>query len=78
MKQIDYERTGRLLRNYRELHQMSLREAASKVYISHDILFRYEKATRKPSLENMILLADLYGKNVEDLIVFTNDRKETE
>lgn len=74
MKQINFEQTGRLLRNYRMLKGLSIRQAAKAIYISHDSLYRYEQGTRVPSLQSLVLLAELYGRNLEDLIVYKDQR----
>ena len=69
MKLIDMEKTGRLLRNYREYHQLTYEQLAQKLGMAPSGIRRWEKGMTSPGAYALVNLADIYGRSIDDLIV---------
>ncbi len=62
------EAVGPRLRRIRELHQLKLTEAAERTGISKSTLSRLETGQRRPSLELLLPLSQLYRVPLDDLV----------
>ncbi len=52
----------------RKLNKMTQRQVAQKLDIKQPSYIRYEKGQAQPSLENLVLLADLFDVSVDYLL----------
>lgn len=59
---------GEILRNLRLLNKKSQKEVAETIKISAPAYFKYENGESKPTIENLIKLADYYGVTVDYLL----------
>ena len=62
------ESVGPRLRRFREMHHLKLTEAAEKTGISKSTLSRLETGQRRPSLELLLPLAQLYRVPLDELV----------
>ena len=56
------------LKVLREMHNLNMREVASKIGIPYTTYVNYEKGTREPNSEMLIVLANFYGVTIDYLI----------
>ena len=62
------EAVGPRLRRFREMHHLKLTEAAEQTGISKSTLSRLETGQRRPSLELLLPLAQLYRVPLDELV----------
>jgi transcriptional regulator with XRE-family HTH domain len=62
------EAVGPQLRRIRELHRLKLTEVAERTGISKSTLSRLEHGQRRPSLELLLPLSQLYGVPLDELV----------
>jgi transcriptional regulator with XRE-family HTH domain len=62
------EAVGPRLRRIRELHRLKLTEVAERTGISKSTLSRLEHGQRRPSLELLLPLSQLYGVPLDELV----------
>ena len=62
------ESVGPRLRRFREMHHLKLTEAAEQTGISKSTLSRLETGQRRPSLELLLPLAQLYRVPLDELV----------
>ena len=59
----------------REKQGLSQGELAGKINVSRQIVYKWERGTAVPSTENLILLGELYGISLDELV--NRDLEET-
>jgi transcriptional regulator with XRE-family HTH domain len=59
---------GKYLRQLREAEELTIRELAKKVGISHNTLAGYERESIMPSLQNAYTIAEYFGVPIEYLL----------
>ena len=69
-REVDYEKTGRLLRNMRAYRQKTVGELAQETMISRNALYNYERGDSIPATYQLCVLADYYGCMLDDLLVY--------
>lgn len=62
------KREGPTLRELREQNKKTLSEIAEALNVSVRAVSRYEQGTRRISLEQVLILANLYDSIAEDII----------
>ena len=62
------------LTQLRREHGLSQNELAEQIHVSRQAVSRWEHGTAVPSSDNLILLGELYGVSLDELI----DRRKTE
>jgi len=60
---------GDTLKNAREKKDLILRKVADKVCIDQSLISKFEKNERKPTMEQIVRLANFYGILENDLII---------
>lgn len=52
----------------RKLHNLSQEELAEKIHVSRQTLSKYETGESLPDIDKCVLLADLFGVSMDDLV----------
>lgn len=71
---MNIETANRLLQ-YRKKMNLSQEELAAKIGVSRQAVSKWERAEASPDTDNLILLADIYGVSLDELL---KGEKETE
>ncbi len=71
---MNIETANRLLQ-YRKKMNLSQEELASRIGVSRQAVSKWERAEASPDTDNLILLADIYGVSLDELL---KGEKETE
>jgi len=61
--------TGQTIRNHRESKKLLLRQVAAAIDLDPALLSKFERDTRKPSKDQLYLIASYYNINVDELIL---------
>lgn len=64
---MNIETADRLLQ-YRKQHNLSQEELAEKIGVSRQAVSKWERGEASPDTENLILLAELYGVSLDELL----------
>jgi transcriptional regulator with XRE-family HTH domain len=62
------EQIGKRLRNLREKFGLSQTELSRRLKIPNQSISNYERGSRQPDYESLILLADFYGVSIDYII----------
>lgn len=73
---MNIETANRLLQ-YRKKHSLSQEELAEKIGVSRQAVSKWERAEASPDTDNLILLAQIYGVTLDELLTGKKDN-ETE
>ncbi|MCH5297165.1 MAG: helix-turn-helix transcriptional regulator [Ruminococcus sp.] len=76
---MNIETANRLLQ-YRKKHNLSQEELAAKIGVSRQAISKWERAEASPDTDNLILLADIYGVTLDELLkgkILTKDESES-
>jgi len=57
-----------LLKNFRIKNQMTQEQLADKIHVSHQTISKWEQGINTPSIDNLLLLSDLYNISLDELI----------
>ena len=66
---------GETLKFAREEKDLILRKVAAKVDIDQSLISKFEKNERKPTMEQIVRLAEFYGLSKTDLIIDWHSEK---
>ena len=76
---IDSAATGRNIERLRKAAGRSVRELQAALgFASPRAIYKWQQGTALPTLDNMVILARLLERPVEEIIVTSPDRKEGE
>lgn len=64
---MNIETANRLLQ-YRKKHNLSQEDLAAKIGVSRQAISKWERAEASPDTDNLILLADIYGVTLDELL----------
>lgn len=64
---MNIETANRLLQ-YRKKHNLSQEELAAKIGVSRQAISKWERAEASPDTDNLILLAEIYGVSLDELL----------
>ncbi|WP_337381411.1 helix-turn-helix transcriptional regulator, partial [Ruminococcus sp.] len=64
---MDIETANRLLQ-YRKKHNLSQEDLANKIGVSRQAVSKWERAEASPDTDNLILLAEIYGVSLDELL----------
>lgn len=64
---MNIETANRLLQ-YRKKHNLSQEELAAKIGVSRQAISKWERAEASPDTDNLILLAEIYGVTLDELL----------
>lgn len=64
------------LQKFRTEHHLSQAELASKLYVSRQALSKWEGGQSEPSLDKVILLTQIFGVTLDQLLLGAADRQE--
>ena len=64
---MNIETANRLLK-YRKLHNLSQEELAEKIGVSRQAVSKWERSEASPDTDNLMLLAELYGVTLDELL----------
>ncbi len=59
---------GELLQKLRKQKNLTIKEVATYLHVTHPSISRYENNLQEPSIETLTKLADLYGVSLDYLI----------
>ena len=74
---MNIETANRLLQ-FRKQHNLSQEELASKIGVSRQAVSKWERAEASPDTDNLILLAEIYGVSLDELLKGEIPRSESE
>lgn len=60
--------TANRLLQYRKLHKLSQEELAEKIGVSRQAISKWERAEASPDTDNLVLLAEVYGVTLDELL----------
>lgn len=72
---MNIETANRLLK-YRKKHQLSQEELAAKIGVSRQAVSKWERAEASPDTDNLILLAQIYGVTLDELLTGKDEDEE--
>lgn len=72
---MNIETANRLLQ-YRKKHQLSQEELAAKIGVSRQAVSKWERAEASPDTDNLILLAQIYGVTLDELLTGKDEEEE--
>ncbi|MCR5649632.1 MAG: helix-turn-helix domain-containing protein [Lachnospiraceae bacterium] len=61
----------------RKLHNMSQEELADKIGVSRQTLSKYETGESIPDVEKCRVIADLFGRSIDDLVNYEKESDES-
>lgn len=70
---MNIETANRLLQ-YRKKNNLSQEELAAKIGVSRQAVSKWERAEASPDTDNLILLADIYGVTLDELLKGTDSK----
>ncbi|MGN1111867.1 MAG: helix-turn-helix transcriptional regulator [Acutalibacteraceae bacterium] len=72
---MNIETANRLLQ-YRKKHSLSQEELAAKIGVSRQAVSKWERAEASPDTDNLILLAQIYGVTLDELLTGKGEDEE--
>ena len=69
MVTIDMEKTGKKIKEIRKRSGMTIRQVQEACGISATAVCKWQNGQAMPTLDNLIILADLWDVKMDDLIV---------
>ena len=69
MVTIDMEKTGKKIKEIRKRSGMTIRQVQEACGISSAAVCKWQNGQAMPTLDNLIILADLWDVKMDDLIV---------
>lgn len=70
MPEISMERTGQNIARLRKARGLSVKEVAGKLMLSStQAVYQWENGQTLPSVDNLVLLADLFEVSVDELLI---------
>ena len=71
MPRIDMIATGANIAALRKKNNLSVRTLQTKMGLSSQTIFKWQRGESLPSLDNLVILADLFGVTISDIVVTT-------
>lgn len=59
---------NQLLKNFRIKNNMTQEQLADKIHVSHQTVSKWEQGINTPSIDNLLILSDLYNISLDELI----------
>lgn len=72
---IDFRKVGRKISSYRKRKNLSQDELAERIYVSRQLVSKWENGTEIPKIDHIIDLCEILDVNFEELLCL-NDEKE--
>lgn len=72
---IDFRKVGRKISSYRKRKNLSQDELAERIYVSRQLVSKWENGTGIPKIDHIIDLCEILDVNFEELLCL-NDEKE--
>ena len=72
---IDFRKVGRKISSYRKRKNLSQDELAERLYVSRQLVSKWENGTGIPKIDHIIDLCEILDVNFEELLCL-NDEKE--
>ena len=72
---IDFRKVGRKISSYRKRKNLSQDELAERMYVSRQLVSKWENGTGIPKIDHIIDLCEILDVNFEELLCL-NDGKE--
>ena len=72
---IDFRKVGRKISSYRKRKNLSQNELAERMYVSRQLVSKWENGTGIPKIDHIIDLCEILDVNFEELLCL-NDEKE--
>ena len=73
---IDFRKVGRKISSYRKRKNLSQNELAERMYVSRQLVSKWENGTGIPKIDHIIDLCEILDVNFEELLCI-NDEKES-
>ena len=74
MPMIDMVATGKNIRNFRIAAGMTIKDIQDVCGVSAAAVTKWQKGDAIPTIDNMIILADVWDIRIDDIIVVTKCR----
>ena len=74
---VDFEKVGRKISLYRKQRNISQDELAAKMYVTRQLVSKWENGTGVPKIDHIIDMSEIFGVGIEDLLCL-DDIKEGE
>ena len=71
MRTIDMTRTGANITALRKKNNMSVKMLEEIVGVSAQAIFKWQRGDALPTLDNLVILAYVFGVTLNDIIVIT-------
>ncbi|MBD5390634.1 helix-turn-helix transcriptional regulator [bacterium] len=65
---IDFIRVGRKLTNYRKKLQLTQDDVAERLFVTRQLVSKWENGTGVPSIDCLLELCKLYNTTFEDIL----------
>jgi len=59
---------NQLLKSFRVKNDMTQEQLADKIHVSHQTISKWEQGINTPSIDNLLILSDLYNVSLDELI----------
>lgn len=67
---------GKNIEDYRTQHHMKRKDLASKLYVTEQAIYKWERGVGLPSVDALWALAKLFGCSVDDILRDKDDKKK--
>ena len=69
LRQINFEKTGERIQELRLERGLTVRQVADALGIVRASYYKWVWGTSLPTVDNLVMLADIFGVKVDDIIV---------
>ncbi len=73
LPRIEMTETGKRIRTLRKERKIPIRKIEDIMGISCQAIYRWQRGDALPSIDNLVILADLFGVQIDDIIVTVKD-----
>ncbi len=73
---IDFEKVGRKITFYRKQKNLSQDELAEEMYVSRQLISKWENGTGVPKIDHVIDLCTILEVDFEELLCLNEDKEE--
>jgi len=74
IRSVNMEATGDRISELRRLHELTVEKLAEYVGTSLQAVYKWQAGKTLPTLDNILILCDIFQVHVEDIVVRNGDR----
>ncbi len=75
---IDFRKVGKKISELRRLNNLSQDDLAERMYVSRQLVSKWENGTGVPKIDHVIDLCAILGVGFEELLCLEEERKDDE